>query len=105
MWKRRCVGAVWKLDAPGYGLLIIAMKSGAPFLGLAKYIYITLHVITIVFIHWNSPVFILLADTFTANLFHVRIYNLLIHCNSYLFDLQQLFRTFFLLLTDGVSPL
>ena len=71
----------------GYGLLIIAMKSGAPFLGLAKYIYITLHVITTVFIHWNSPVFILLADTFIANLFHVRIYNLLIHCNSYLFDL------------------
>ena len=71
----------------GYGLLIIAMKSGAPFLGLAKYIYITLHVITTVFIHWNSPVFILLADTFIANLFHVRIYNLLIHWNSYLFDL------------------
>ena len=21
MWKRRCIGAVWKLDAPGYGLL------------------------------------------------------------------------------------
>ena len=64
---------------------IIAMKSGAPFLGLAK--YITLHVITTVFIHWNSPVFILLADTFIANLFHVRIYNLLIHRYSYLFDL------------------
>ena len=23
MWKRRCIGAVWKLDAPGYGLLFL----------------------------------------------------------------------------------